>query len=58
MLEIRELEDAGRTSGLEVVRLEIRGAEDIEPAIETVKGRADALICRDRAARKHEPYAH
>jgi len=58
VLEIREVEDAGRTLGLEVVRLEIRGAEDIEPAIETVKGRADALICRDRAARKHEPYAH
>ena len=44
VLEIREVEDAGRTSGLEVVRLEIRGAEDIGPAIETVKGRADALI--------------
>jgi ABC-type uncharacterized transport system substrate-binding protein len=44
VLEIREIEDAGRTSGLEVVRLEIRGAEDIGPAIETVKGGADALI--------------
>jgi putative tryptophan/tyrosine transport system substrate-binding protein len=44
VLEIREVEDAGRTSGLEVVRLEIRGAEDIGPAIETVKGRAHALI--------------
>ena len=44
VLEIREVEDAGRTSGLEVVRLEIRNAEDIGPAIETVKGRADALI--------------
>jgi len=43
-LEIREIEDAGRTSGLEVVRLEIRGAEDIGPAIETLKGGADALI--------------
>ena len=43
-LEIREIEDAGRTSGLEVVRLEIRNAEDIGPAIETAKGRADALI--------------
>ena len=38
VLEIREVEDAGRTSGLEVVRLEIRGAED------SVKGGADALI--------------
>ena len=44
VLEIREVEDAGRTSGLEVVRLEIRNAEDIGPAIETAKGRADALI--------------
>ena len=44
VLEIREVEDAGRTSGLEVVRLEIRGAEDIGPAIETLKGGADALI--------------
>ena len=44
VLEIREVEDAGRTSGLEVVRLEIRNAEDIGPAVETAKGRADALI--------------
>src|SRR5262245_11532255 len=38
VLEIREVEDAGPTSGLEVVRLEIRGVEAIGPAIETVKG--------------------
>jgi putative ABC transport system substrate-binding protein len=44
VLEMREVEEAGRTSGLEVVRLEIRNAEDIGPAIETAKGRADALI--------------
>jgi putative ABC transport system substrate-binding protein len=44
LLEMREVEDAGRTSGLEVIRLEIRRTEDIGPAIETVKGRADALI--------------
>jgi putative ABC transport system substrate-binding protein len=43
-LEMREVEDAGQTSWLEVVKLEIRRAEDIGPAIETVKGRADALI--------------
>jgi putative ABC transport system substrate-binding protein len=49
VLEIREIEDAGRTSGLEVVRLEIRGTEDIGPAIETVKGRADALIVTSEA---------
>ena len=44
LLEMREVEDAGQTSGVEVVRLEIRRAEDIGPAIETVKGRVDALI--------------
>jgi putative ABC transport system substrate-binding protein len=44
LLEMREVEDAGQTSGFEVVKLEIRRAEDIGPAIETVKGRADALI--------------
>ena len=44
LLEMREVEDAGQTSGVEVVRLEIRRTEDIGPAIETVKGRVDALI--------------
>ena len=44
LLEMGEVEDAGQTSGLEVVKLEIRRAEDIGPSIETVKGRADALI--------------
>ena len=34
--------------GLEVVALEIRRAEDIAPAFEALKGRADALyVCRD-----------
>jgi hypothetical protein len=35
-----------RTLGLEVATLEIRRAEDIAPAFDTLKGRADALyVC-------------
>ena len=44
VLEMREVEEVGRNVGIEVVRLEIRRAEDIEPAIEKVRGRADALV--------------
>jgi putative tryptophan/tyrosine transport system substrate-binding protein len=43
VLEMGEVQAAGRTLGLEVVPLEIRRAEDIAAAIEAVKGRADAL---------------
>jgi putative ABC transport system substrate-binding protein len=43
VLEVRELELAGRTLGLDFVTLEIRRAEDIVPAFEAFKGRADAL---------------
>jgi putative tryptophan/tyrosine transport system substrate-binding protein len=46
VLEMREVEAAARTLGLEVVTLEIRRAEDIAPAFESLKGRADALyVC-------------
>ena len=38
-----ETEVQARTLGLEVVRLEIRRSEDIEPAIDALKGRAEAL---------------
>jgi len=41
--EVGEFETAARTLGLEVIRLEIRRAEDIAPAFETLKGRAEAL---------------
>jgi hypothetical protein len=57
VLEMREVEEVCRILGLEVFRLEIQRAEDIEPAIEKVRGRADALV-GDRAACEHEPYAH
>ena len=48
VLEMREVQAAARTLGLDVITLEIRRAEDIAPAFETLKGRADALyVCGD-----------
>jgi putative ABC transport system substrate-binding protein len=43
MLEIHEVQATARTLGLEVVPLEIRQPEDIAPAIERLRNRADAL---------------
>jgi putative ABC transport system substrate-binding protein len=43
VLEMGEAESAARTVGLNVVRLEIRRAQDIAPAFEALKGRAEAL---------------
>jgi ABC-type uncharacterized transport system substrate-binding protein len=43
VLEMREVQARARTLGLEVTTLEFRQAEDIAPAIETLKSRADAL---------------
>jgi len=43
VLEMREVQAAARTLGLEVTPLEIRRAEDIAPAIEPLKGHADGL---------------
>jgi putative tryptophan/tyrosine transport system substrate-binding protein len=46
--DMREVQAAAHTLGLEVVTLEIRRAEDIAPAFEALKGRADALyVCSD-----------
>jgi putative tryptophan/tyrosine transport system substrate-binding protein len=43
-----EVQAAARTLGLEVAALKIQRAEDIAPAFEALKGRADALyICVD-----------
>jgi putative ABC transport system substrate-binding protein len=42
-LEMRESQAAARALGLEVVTLEIRRVEDIGPAMEALKSRADAL---------------
>ncbi len=43
VLEMGEVQAAARTLGLEVAPFEIRRAEDIAPAFEALKGRADAL---------------
>jgi ABC-type uncharacterized transport system substrate-binding protein len=42
-LESVELAAAARALSLEIIRLEIRGAEDIVPAFDALKGRADGL---------------
>ena len=48
VLEMREVQATARTLGLEVVTLEIRRPEDIAPAFEALKGRAEALyVCND-----------
>jgi ABC-type uncharacterized transport system substrate-binding protein len=44
VLEMREAQAAASALGVEAVILEIRGAENITPAFETSKGRADALF--------------
>jgi ABC-type uncharacterized transport system substrate-binding protein len=47
-LEMGDVLTTARTLGLDVVTLEIRRAEDIAPAFEALKGRADALyVCND-----------
>jgi putative tryptophan/tyrosine transport system substrate-binding protein len=48
VLEMSEVQGAARTIGLEVATLEIRRAEDIAPAFETLKDRVEALyVCGD-----------
>jgi putative ABC transport system substrate-binding protein len=47
-LEMDEVQTAARVLGLDLVRLEIRRADDIAPAIESLKGRSEALyVCVD-----------
>jgi putative tryptophan/tyrosine transport system substrate-binding protein len=54
MLEMREVQATARTIGLEVVPLEIRQGEDIAPAFDALKGRADALyVCIDPLVGTH-----
>jgi putative ABC transport system substrate-binding protein len=46
--EMRQVQAAAGTLGMEVVTLEIRRAEDIAPAFEGLQGRADALyVCTE-----------
>jgi putative tryptophan/tyrosine transport system substrate-binding protein len=48
VLELAEVQAAASALGLEVDKLEIRRAQDITPAFEALKGRADALyVCID-----------
>jgi putative ABC transport system substrate-binding protein len=48
MLEMAEVQVAAGTLGLGVLTLEIRRAEDLAPAFEALKGRAEALyVCGD-----------
>jgi putative ABC transport system substrate-binding protein len=48
VLEMREVQAAASRLGLEVSTPEIRRAEDIAPAFDALKGRADALyVCLD-----------
>jgi putative ABC transport system substrate-binding protein len=48
VLELSEVQSAASALGLEVDKLEIRRAQDITPAFEALKGRADALyVCID-----------
>ena len=54
VVEMREVQAAARTIGLEVTILEIRRAEDIAPAFEELKARADALyVCVDTILFSH-----
>ena len=51
VLELHELQGAAHTLGLEVATLEIRRAQDIGPAFEALKSRADALyVCPEGLA--------
>jgi putative ABC transport system substrate-binding protein len=43
LLDMREVEAAARTLGFEVIKLEVRRDDDIAPAFEALKGRAEAL---------------
>jgi len=40
-LEMHEVQSAAVALGIEAIKLEIRRAEDIAPAVETAKGRAE-----------------
>jgi ABC-type uncharacterized transport system substrate-binding protein len=43
VVELGEVQAAGRTLGLDVTALEVRRAEDIAPAIEGLRGRAEGI---------------
>jgi putative ABC transport system substrate-binding protein len=54
VLDMGEAQAAARKLGLEVITSEIRRAEDIAPAFDALKGRADALyVCTDPLVNTH-----
>ena len=54
VLDMREVQAAARALGLEVITSELRRAEDISPAFDALKGRADALyVCTDPPVNTH-----
>jgi putative tryptophan/tyrosine transport system substrate-binding protein len=54
VLEMGEVQSAARMLGLEVATLDIRRADDIAPAFDALKGRADALyLCGDPLVTTH-----
>jgi putative tryptophan/tyrosine transport system substrate-binding protein len=54
VLDMREVQAAARTLGLEVITSEIQRGEDIVPAFEALNGRADALyVCIDPLVGTH-----
>ena len=54
LLDMREVQTTARPLGLEVVTSEIQRGEDIAPAFEALKGRADALyVCIDPLVNTH-----
>ena len=54
VVEMREVQATARTLGLEVVTSEIRRPEDIAPAFEALKGRAEAVyVCNDPLVTTH-----
>jgi putative ABC transport system substrate-binding protein len=44
VLEMREVQEAARSLGIEIAIIEVRQAEDISRAFKTLKGSADALL--------------
>jgi putative tryptophan/tyrosine transport system substrate-binding protein len=62
VLEMREVETAAGTLGLDSVAIEIRRGEDIAPVFGALKERTDALYvcaeCLCRPARSHSPSPH
>ena len=58
VLEMREVEAAVGTLGLDSVAIEIRRGEDIAPVFGALKERTDALSCLRRPPRSHSPSSH